>query len=1136
MATETEQAISILENTALLLKKTQLNLSKCPKQRLAKVGYLQTRIKTIEEYWMIFKEAHKKLLTCTTREERGLLPYFENEEFFIQEDLYLYMLGDLKDMLAAVESAKSKQSPPEDLQNKKVPLPVIHLPLFSGEYELWPSFKDLFSSLVHNCSALSDVEKLHYLKTSVAGEAATLLKHITVTSANYIQAWGTLNHRYRNKRLIVNALLKRLFAQKKCTSQAATQLKSLLDTTNEVLQSLENLEVSTDSWDPRTCRLGGICNERGHTTALKALIDSGSQACFISEKATQILKLHKTAVDLIVSGLESMKVRVRHEVNVNVLSRWKNFILPIKAYVMKKPLTSNIHSGTIIKRDWPHLAGIQLGDETFSASCNIDLLLGVNEYVNITKKGLIKGPPEDLLKTIWEVDEDTKRNLTQREQLCEDIYTKTQKRDECGRYVVKLPFNTEEPKSKEGNTRDIAMKRLMQLERRFNQNKELKHEYKKVIEDYIDLNHIEEIPTEEINNRSVYLPHHAVIRNDKETTKTRVVFDASCKGSNGVSLNDELLTGPVLQDDLRNLIMRWRTHAVCFVADIQKMYRMIWVDREDADYQRILWRNDQSEEVKDYRLLTVTFGTAFAPYLAVRTLMKLAEDEGDRYPEAAKILREDFYVDDAMSGSDSLQQAIKNSKDLRALLHLGGFELNKWSSNSREFLETVDPGERSSNANLELKIDGIIKALGVQWNLGKDRFEYKLNLPSISEVITKRSILSDIQKLFDPLGWIAPSIALTKILMQELWLERINWDDALNSKIASRWITLRSDLEHVNGIYIERWVDGTNKTTLIAARTRVAPLKTISLPRLELCGALILSRLLKQVGQAMRIPATQIYAWTDSSIVLSWLFGDPNNWKVFVANRVVEVTTNVSCSQWHHVQTQDNPADVGSRGMLVENLKKCELWWHGPDWLQQSKIQFTKPNIMQTEIERKNNKIQNLKITYNRNEQEKRLLTQFEEFDTLLELLRTITYCRRFLKQKTLKDRIDSKITTEELHVSMQTCIKRAQEEEFTEDIKSLKTKKRVKKTSKLKALDSYLDEDGILKVGGRLRNSELANEVKHPIILGHASRLTYLVVAEAHLKTLHGGVQLMLTYLQSKYWILRAKSLVKQCIHRWRA
>lgn len=1394
MAKETEQTISVLENTALLLKKTQINLSKCPKERLAKVGYLQTRIKTIEEYWMIFKEAHKKLLTCTTREERGVLPYFVNEEFFIQEDLYLCMLGDLKDMLAAVESGKSKQSPPEDLQNKKVHLPAIHLPLFSGEYELWPSFKDLFSSLVHNCTTLSDVEKLHYLKTSVAGEAATLLKHIPVTSANYIQAWGTLNHRYGNKRLIVNALLKRLFAQKKCTSQAANQLKSLLDTTNEVIQSLQNLEVSTDTWDPviiflvaqkldpesqkeweqksysensqdlstwrdlrkfleakfRTlelvnpptttklakervlhvtatqgpkqrscalctdahtlchcnvftkmspnerrehvktnklcfnclgvghsvfrCRLPTSCrvckrrhhtllhlpnygeasashvvanqpmssnqanveerevqamvashyhagqkqtisllataivilkNERGHTIALKALIDSGSQACFISEKATQILKLHKTAVDLIVSGLESTKVRVRHEVNVNVLSRWNNFILPIKAYVMKKPLTSNIHSGTIIRRDWPQLAGIQLADETFSASCNIDLLLGVNEYVNIMKKGLIKGPPgtpcaqdtylgwilmggvdikvkkheqsltvmkqevdiEDLLKTIWEVDEDTKRNLTQREQLCEDIYTKTQKRDEYGRYVVKLPFNTEEPKSTEGNTREIAMKRLMQLERRFNQNKELKQEYKKVIEDYIYLKHIEEIPTEEINNKSVYLPHHAVIRNDKETTKTRVVFDASCKGSNGVSLNDELLTGPVLQDDLRNLIMRWRTHAVCFVADIQKMYRMIWVDREDTDYQRILWRNDQSEEVKDYRLLTVTFGTASAPYLAVRTLMKLAEDEGDRYPEAAKILREDFYVDDLMSGSDSLQQAIRNSQDLRALLHLGGFELKKWSSNSREFLETIDPSDRSSTANLDLKIDGTIKALGVQWNLRKDRFEYNLNLPSINEVITKRSILSDIQKLYDPLGWIAPSIVLTKILMQELWLEKITWDDSLNSKIASKWITLRSDLEHVNGIYIERWVgttcanresielhgfsdasiqaysavvycrvtypDGTNKTTLIAARTRVAPLKTISLPRLELCGALILSRLLKQVGQAMRIPATQIYAWTDSSIVLSWLFGDPNNWKVFVANRVVEITTNVSCSQWHHVQTQDNPADVGSRGMLVQNLKKCELWWHGPDWLQQSKIQFTKPNIMQTDIDRKNNKIQNLKITYNKNEQEKRLLTQFEEFDTLLELLRTITYCRRFLKQKTLKDRIDSKITTEELHVSMQTCIKRTQEEEFTEDIESLKTKKRVKKSSKLKALDPYLDEDGILKVGGRLRNSKLANEVKHPIILGHASRLTYLVVAEAHLKTLHGGVQLMLTYLRSKYWILRAKSLVKQCIHR---
>ncbi|XP_075990312.1 uncharacterized protein LOC142985959 [Anticarsia gemmatalis] len=460
-----------------------------------------------------------------------------------------------------------------------------------------------------------------------------------------------------------------------------------------------------------------VKGEHGNTTVLKALIDSGSQACFISEKATQILKLHKSPVNLIVSGMESIKVRVKHEVKLQVLSQWENYFkLPIKAYVMSKHLTSNIPSSIKMETDWPHLQGIQLADENYNASGTIELLLGVNEYAAILKQGLIKGPPgtpcaqntylgwilmggvtmklnaqeksltimkqevniEDLLKTIWEVDTDSKRSLTQKEQLCENIYKQTHKRDQEGRYIVKLPFNTPQPKSPEGNTREIANRRFMQLERRLNQNTELKKEYIKVINEYIELKHMEEVPKKELKNRSVYLPHHAVIRDDKETTKTRVVFDASCKGSNGISLNDELLLGTVLQDDLRSLIIRWRTHAICFVSDIQKMYRMIRIDNQDSDYQRILWRNDTSEEIKDYRLLTVTFGTASAPYLAVRTLMQLADDEGDKYPEAARILREDFYVDDVMSGADSLEQAVSVSQNLKRLLQLGGFELKKW--------------------------------------------------------------------------------------------------------------------------------------------------------------------------------------------------------------------------------------------------------------------------------------------------------------------------------------------------------------------------------------------------------------------------------------------------------------------------
>lgn len=1388
-----EQIENILENTTELLRKTQTNLKKCPKARLTK-GYIQTRIQCIEEYWHNYKQAHTELIKMTTREQRGTMPYFLNEDYYVQEDLFLSMLADLRDLLSVTPESSAPPKAPATLEQVK--LPCIQLPVFSGNYEEWPTFKDLFVALVHDNASLTNVQRLHYLKTSITGEAAALLKHIQVTDTNYYQAWDILKSRFGNKRLIVNSLLKRLFAQKKCTSQTSSQLKSLLDTTNEIMNSLQNLGVPTGSWDPiiiflvvqkldseshkeweqiaysenkeelskwselkkfleskfqtlelvtppsvsrektsvrervyhvsasekccvmckdnhtlcrcKTfakmqpsersqyvqdnrlcfnclapghsafkCRVPMSCRickrrhhtllhqpnntsasatsssservciqptssqatveekvvhttmastnedgrtvsllatavvivrgEHGHTTVLKALIDSGSQACFISEKAAQALKLERKQVNLIVTGMESMKVPVKHEVKFKVLSRWEsNFELPIQAYVMSKHLTTNIPSNTKYLNEWPHLRGLNLADPKFYVSGTMDLLLGVEEYSKIIQQGLVKGPPgtpcaqktslgwivmgginiklntrekslvaitqdmniENLLKVMWEIETDTKRNLTKEEQLCEDIYEKTHTRKENGRYVVKLPFKTEHPRSSEGNTREIALKRFMQLERRFLKDPELKEEYTKVIEEYKELGHIEEVPVKEIENKSVYLPHHAVIRRDKESTQTRVVFDASSKGSNGISLNEELLPGPVLQDDLRDVIIRWRRYAIAFVCDIAKMYRMILVHKEDTDYQRILWRSEPFDDIKDYRLLTVTFGTTSAPYLAIKTLKQLAADEGDKFPEAAKIVDEQFYIDDCMFSCDSVSEAILISQEIRELLHRGGFELKKWASNNAEFMRSFEPSERSINAHVDLNMDGIIKALGIQWNLGTDQLEYNLNLPPMHDTVTKRSILSDMQKLFDPLGWIAPCTVIAKILLQKLWLKKVNWDENLTNSLRDEWIELRLDLEKVNEILIDRCMGVTNsnkdsleihgfsdaserayaavvycrvkcqdnsyKTCLVAARTRVAPLKTLSLPRLELCGALLLSRLLKQVATAMRIPLSQVFAWTDSSIVISWLSGEPGRWKTFVANRVVEITSNVNSDQWYHVQSTDNPADIASRGMLVKDLKECDVWWKGPEWLSEEKIQLTKPNVVPTDLEKKKETIITLTLT-NTEEEGKKLSERFHEFNTLTELLRTIAYCKRFLNKKVenKEEKIDENINTEEIEEALNTCIKIVQEQEFNEEINCLKNNKQVNRTSKLKTLDPYLDEIGILRVGGRLRNANIEENSKHPIILGKNNQLIPLIIAEAHTTTLHGGMQLMLCHLRSKYWILRARSLVKKHIHR---
>ncbi|XP_026745741.1 uncharacterized protein LOC113507087 [Trichoplusia ni] len=977
--------------------------------------------------------------------------------------------------------------------------------------------------------------------------------------------------------------------EEKQALQVNTMIASHYNTKKRIAALLATAEVEATS-------------EQGNTIVLRALIDQGSEAAFISEKATQLLKLERQPVKASIIGVGSQRTEIKHVVQLRIRSRSdRNYCLPIKAYVMSKQLTTKIPTKTINKQDWTHIQDLNLADPNYFKPGSIDMLLGVKEYAEILQNNLIKGPPgtpsaqetslgwilfgevntthqsqyvvmhhsvdvEDMLKSIWEIDVDTKRHLTKDEKLCEEIYESTTARNEEGRYIVKLPFNTYSPQSPDGNTKSIAAHRFTLLEKKFRKSPDLQKEYSKVINDYIKQGHIEKVPDIENDKRAVYLPHHAVTRADKESTRTRVVFDASCKGSNNVSLNDELLVGPQLQEDLRNILMRWRMKRVCFMADIKQMFRQVLVSPEDADFQRILWRQQESDTLEEYRLLRVTFGTASAPYLAVKTLQQVAKDEAKNNILVAQTINEDFYMDDLLSGTDSVSEALSLSKELSVTLQKGGFQLTKWASNSIVLMKYIEEDKRSARAHIDLNLDGTLKALGIEWNLKTDQFRYNLRFTPITKSITKRNILSDIQKVFDPLGWIAPSTVMAKILIQKIWLERVNWDEQVSNTLEQEWREIRSDFVNITEIKIERWLgtmtvnndktqihgfsdasmrayaaavyvrihtlDNKIETKLIAARTRVAPLKTISLPRLELCGALLLSKLMKQVGQSMRIPTSRMYAWTDSSIVIAWLSGEPNRWKPFVANRVVEIVENINNKHWFHVQSHENPADLASRGLLLSDLKKSNLWWHGPGWLSETKINI-KHEMAETDLEMKKIKINTYLNAERSEEPETTLISQFDNFETLTDLIKVITYCRRFINYKKNINSENQNLTTQELEVTLQICIKKTQEEEFKEEIERIKLGKQVKKRSQLRCLNPYLDEKNVLRVGGRLRHANLPNDKKNPVILGNRNTLVQLIIADAHDKTLHGGVQLMICHLRSKYWIIRVKSLVKRHIHK---
>ncbi|XP_014298655.1 uncharacterized protein LOC106693841 [Microplitis demolitor] len=294
-------------------------------------------------------------------------------------------------------------------------------------------------------------------------------------------------------------------------------------------------------------------------------------------------------------------------------------------------------------------------------------------------------PPDVNLTRFWELEELSDAVvLSPEEKACEEHYSRYTKRNADGRYEVRLPFNNK--KSALGESYSSALRRFYALERKFQQKPDVRDDYVAFLNEYISLGHMSLADDQEAKKKGFFLPHHAVVKEDSVTTKVRVVFDGSARTSTGVSLNDTLMVGPKLQDDLFIILMRFRSHTYVLTADAEKMYRQVRVNYDDDQYQKILYRANSIEPIQTYVLNTATYGTTSAPYLAIKTLFKLAEDEQNNFPIAAQVLRKDFYVDDLLSGADTISEAIILRDELIAMLKKGGFCLRKWASNHPSML------------------------------------------------------------------------------------------------------------------------------------------------------------------------------------------------------------------------------------------------------------------------------------------------------------------------------------------------------------------------------------------------------------------------------------------------------------------
>lgn len=248
----------------------------------------------------------------------------------------------------------------------------------------------------------------------------------------------------------------------------------------------------------------------------------------------------------------------------------------------------------------------------------------------------------------------------------------------------------------------------------------------KVIQEYFDFDHAELVPQTDLNKSSdnvFYLPIHAVYKQSSTTTKVRAVFDASAKSTNGVSLNDTLLKGPTINPPLLDVLLRFRQYRVAIIADVGKMYRAIALAPEDKDYHRFVWRSTSNAPLKDYRMTRVTFGVSASSFTANMSLRQNAQDLEHKFPLAAKVVEENVYVDDCLTGADNIDEAIALHNQLIELFNRGNFLLRKWNSSESSVIQAIDPILRDSHEVLRISAsDEYTKTLGLEWNTTMDHF------------------------------------------------------------------------------------------------------------------------------------------------------------------------------------------------------------------------------------------------------------------------------------------------------------------------------------------------------------------------------------------------------------------------------
>ncbi|XP_057695101.1 thymocyte nuclear protein 1 isoform X1 [Corythoichthys intestinalis] len=784
---------------------------------------------------------------------------------------------------------------------------------------------------------------------------------------------------------------------------------------------------------------------------------------------------------------------------------------------------------------------------------------------------------DQLGQTVFErTKDDDKPALSIEDKYFLDIMEKEVYQNEDNSWVAPLPFQS--PRPKLPSNKEQALKRLQSLRKTLDRNPEMKKQYVEFIQNMLDNDHAEIAPILDSNKEHWYLPSFGVYHPQKPN-QLRVVFDSSAEFE-GQSLNKVLLSGPDLNNTLLGVLMRFRKESVAFSADVQQMFYCFQVREDHRDYLRFLWyeNNDMSKSVCDYRMKVHVFGNSPSPAVAIYCMRRAAvEGEEEHGLDAKQFVMRHFYVDDGLASTASSEEAVEILTNAQNMLAQSNLKLHKIASNDSKVVEAFPVAERAKDLkDLDLEFDNIPlqRSLGVLWDLENDCFTFHVNTDQ--KPYTRRGVLATINSLYDPLGFVSPITMQGKALLRELSAEQKDWDEPLPIEREEEWNKWRTSLKHLEQLQIPRCylpfsqttavrkelcifsdastmaigavaylralnTEGQWHTGFIMGKSKVAPRPAHTIPRLELCAAVLAVEMYELITDEIDIEVDIVRFFTDSKIVLGYIHNNTKRFYTYVANRVNRIRKTTHPAQWFYINTDDNPADKATRSIAAPALTYTN-WFSGPSFLTQPSTDTSHCDtfaLIEPDADAEiKPEIKTFVTQASVTQFESR---RFERFSHWMRLCHTVASLKRVTAsfKKTNSESKGWKCfsvtnTPNELEKAAKFIIHTVQTETFKEEYRCIKANKPLPNLSCLKKLNPIIDEDGLLRIGGRLAPANLTKEEKHPLIIPNAHHVAVLLIRYYHEKVAHQGRHLSEGALRAAgFWIKGSKRLVSSVIHK---